>query len=238
MANTYSTNINLEGGAQIINNRLPNHATAPTSPSPGQTYFNTTDNFFYGWNGTAWVNLSFVVTGGLYLRGEITNANTNPVFPATPVTGDVWFITTAGGTVGGITVEIGDQLVRGTSGWFVLQANTISASTTVAGLMQIATQSEVNAGSDVLKAVTAGTLAQYLINRAVARKVVTQIPTLAANTAVTVTHGLGLVNSNELQITIWQGGRRVEMDITLTSVNAFTVTSLAAYSNVTIVCQG
>lgn len=235
---TFGSDIVLEGGAAIVSLRNPNHPTAPTSPFAGQTYFNTVDNHFYGWNNTEWIKLSFVVTGGLVIKGEIANANTAPAFPASPQLGDVWFVTTTSGTIGGITVEIGDQLVRGSTGWFVLQANTVNASTTVAGLIAIATQAEVNAGSDVNKAVTAGTLAQYLINRLVARKVVTQIASLAANTVTTVTHGLGLLNSNELQVTVWQGGRRIEIDVALVSVNAITVKSLVAYSNVTVICQG
>ncbi len=36
---------------------LPNHSTAPTSPSSGALYFNTTDFHFYGWNGGQWKQL-------------------------------------------------------------------------------------------------------------------------------------------------------------------------------------
>lgn len=35
----------------------PKRAAAPSGPVAGEIYFNTTDNQFYGYNGTAWVNL-------------------------------------------------------------------------------------------------------------------------------------------------------------------------------------
>ena len=36
---------------------FPTHATAPSSPALGQTYFDTATVHFYGWNGTAWKQL-------------------------------------------------------------------------------------------------------------------------------------------------------------------------------------
>lgn len=36
---------------------LPNHSSAPTSPTPGALYFNTSDYHFYGWNGSEWKQL-------------------------------------------------------------------------------------------------------------------------------------------------------------------------------------
>lgn len=35
----------------------PNYASAPSSPNPGDQYFDTTDSHFYGWNGATWVQL-------------------------------------------------------------------------------------------------------------------------------------------------------------------------------------
>ena len=36
---------------------LPNLSSAPSSPKTGQTYLNTTDSHFYGWNGKEWKQL-------------------------------------------------------------------------------------------------------------------------------------------------------------------------------------
>jgi hypothetical protein len=43
---------------QILNVRLQNLATAPTSPVNGQLYYNTVDNVVYFWNGTAWLSVA------------------------------------------------------------------------------------------------------------------------------------------------------------------------------------
>lgn len=42
------------GGASGVNSVA---AAAPASPKEGQTYFNSTDKHFYGWNGTEWKQL-------------------------------------------------------------------------------------------------------------------------------------------------------------------------------------
>jgi len=73
------------------------------------------------------VNPRDLVPGAQVLQGEISNANTNPAFPASPNVGDTWIITTNPGTVGGVEVEVGDQLIYSTSGWFVLQTNITEA---------------------------------------------------------------------------------------------------------------
>lgn len=236
-AKQYYVNLDLNKN-QLLKARIENLASAPSSPSAGQVYFNTGDNFFYGWNGSSWINLSQIVTGAVTVKGDITDANTNPAYPSTPTTGDIWFITTNAGTVGGTTVEVGDQLIYGSAGWFVLQRNLQYATESIAGYITLASQLEVNAGSEATKAVTPATLASFLTNYLYARKVVTQITTLTAATPTTVTHGLNLTNSNELQVKVWQGGAPIEVAIALTSVNAITIESNITLSSVTVVCQG
>lgn len=52
-----------QGGALVIGSIAVNtlaftgQPTAPSSPTPGTVYFNSSDNQFYGWNGTDWVVL-------------------------------------------------------------------------------------------------------------------------------------------------------------------------------------
>ena len=42
---------------QLLNAVIQNLATAPANPVKGLIYFNTTDNKYYGWDGTSWKDL-------------------------------------------------------------------------------------------------------------------------------------------------------------------------------------
>lgn len=223
---------------QLLKARFENTSTAPTSPAVGQVYYDTALVGFYGWNGSAWINLSQVVTNAVTLKGEISNANTAPSYPAAPTVGDQWIITTNAGTVGGTSVEIGDELIYSTSGWFVIQRNLVAATNAIAGFVRLATQSEANAGSDTTVAITPGTLAAFLANFLYARKVITTITSLVANTPTTVTHGLNVNAQNDIQVQCYQGGVQIFLEIKPTSVNALTVQSNQTIATVTVVCQG
>lgn len=214
---------------------LPN---APTGPVQAQQYFDSTLNQFRGWNGTAWVDLSMTIAGATTARGEINNANTNPGYPANPQVGDSYFITTAAGTVGGTAVEIGDQLVYSQSGWFTLQRNLQQASQTISGFVRLATQAEANAGALDSVAVSPATLAQFLRNLLYARKFVGPVAGIAANTATTVTHGLGLLSPEACTVAIKQAGTDVRLQVNYTSNDAITITSNQALSGLTVVVQG
>jgi len=80
--------------------------------------------------------------------------------------GDYWYVTTAG-TTGGVAFNVGDVIVAKTNGastssaadWIQLEVNRDQATTSTLGLVILATQSEVNAGTDAVKAVTPATLA-------------------------------------------------------------------------------
>lgn len=68
---------------ELQNVRIQNLASHPTNPVAGQVYFNTTDNVFYGWSGTAWINLSLVVVDGasngtIKINGVETTIYTHP----------------------------------------------------------------------------------------------------------------------------------------------------------------
>lgn len=223
---------------QLIQARFQNASVAPTSPAAGQIYFNSGDLNFYGWSGSAWVNLSQVVTNALNIKGEISNANTNPSYPGSPSVGDVYFITTNAGTVGGTTVEIGDELVYSTSGWFVVQKNLVAATNAAAGFVRLATQTEARAGADDTIAITPARLSDYLSNYLYARKVKTSISTLTANSAQTVTHGLGLASGTDCQVSIWQGGYQIFVEVVPVDGNSITVQSNQTLSNVVVIVQG
>jgi hypothetical protein len=80
--------------------------------------------------------------------------------------GDYWYITT-GGTIDGEVFNVGDVIIANKDNasttskadWIRLESNRDQASTTVLGLVTIATQTEVNTGTDTQKVVTPATLA-------------------------------------------------------------------------------
>jgi hypothetical protein len=223
---------------QLLAARYENTATFPTGPAPGQVFFNTSDNKFYGWNGTTWIDLSQVMSAPTTVRGEIANASANPSFPANPTTGDTYFVTSTAGTIGGLTVEVGDQLVRSASSWFVLQANLQSATQALAGFVRLATQAEANAGADLTTAISPGTLATFLLGFLYARKFRVTLTSLTAATPTTITHGLNVANVTDVIVSAYQGGAAIVLDIKPTTVNALTVESNQTLGNVTIVVQG
>lgn len=95
------------------------------------------------------------------------NASTSTNFPGTASTkkGDYWYVT-VGGTVQGVVLNIGDVLIANVANpsntnpndWIFLESNRDQATTTVLGMVMLATAAEVQAGTNAVKAVTPQTL--------------------------------------------------------------------------------
>lgn len=95
---------------------------------------------------------------------------------STPVTGtkkgDYWYVSVAG-TVDGATFNIGDVIIAkmdaahttSAADWIQLEVNRDQATETVLGLLKIATQTQVNTGTDDTAAVTPLKLKTYLDGR-------------------------------------------------------------------------
>lgn len=93
------------------------------------------------------------------------------VFPtgSSPVSGtkkgDYWYVS-FGGTVGGVTFNVGDVIIARVdnasvtvaSDWIQLEVNRDQATTSTLGLVTLATGTEVNTGTDANKAITPSTL--------------------------------------------------------------------------------
>lgn len=118
--------------------------------------------------------LAAVVGAGGSLIGQIdANALTN--FPSSGATlkGDYWYVTTAG-TIQGIVFNIGDVIIANKAAavatnpndFIFLESNRDKATTTVLGLLMLATQAEVDAGTNTEKAVTPATLAARIATEA------------------------------------------------------------------------
>lgn len=95
------------------------------------------------------------------------DASASTDFPgdASTSSGDYWYVTVAG-TVHGIALNVGDMIIANQANptitnpnhYIFIETNRDQATTTVLGLVYIATQSEVNTGTDANKAVTPATL--------------------------------------------------------------------------------
>lgn len=211
----------------------------------GILVYDTTLDKLMAWNGTAWVDATPMPTGGMVFRGGIA---ANAVAPASPVNGDLYVFTTSGTTpvswVPTAIVSAGDQVLwdNANSVWRYIEGNAVAASTSVAGLIALATQGEVDTGSVSDKAITPATLGGFAPSNALAlrpvRRSTTNIASLVADTATTVTHNLALANAADLVVNTWQGGSQVLLAIAPVNANSLTVTSNVTLSNVRVVCEG
>ena len=79
--------------------------------------------------------------------------------------GDYWYVTTAG-TVGGVVFNIGDLIIANkdaasttlAADWIAVESNRDQASTSILGLVTLATNTEVQTGTDAVKVVTPASL--------------------------------------------------------------------------------
>ena len=145
--------------------------------------------------------------------------------------GDYWYVSVAG-TTGGVAFNVGDVIVAKinnaststSSDWIQLEVNRDQATETVLGLAEIATQTEVNTGTDDQRIVTPLKLKTFIDNRTGG---------YAANigngsaTSYAVSHGLGTIDVNVMlkdNSTLAQ----VFADVVITDANTVTVSFAVA----------
>lgn len=218
-------------------------ALTPGLGDAGLAVYDTDLNQLFFWSGTAWVSgAPAAVSGGLVFKGGLTAAATAP---AAPEVGWLYVFTSAGAldvSWSPLTdVTVGDQALWDGTAWLYVQGNAVTSSETVEGLIQIATQAEVDAGA-VEKAVTPLKLASYVpssaLTRRIARRYETLIVALAANTPETVTHNLALAAASSLTVSCFVALEEVLLKIQPVDANSFTVSSNVALANVTVVAVG
>jgi len=144
------------GGAGAVNTKISSQLAV-------KTYV---DNLVAGVNS--------LISGALVNKGGYDAATNTPLLDATPIAGikNGWtYVVTVAGTFFTTGVAIGDMIIANQdsptleSHWTVVNKNIpdiVSASETAQGIIELATQSEVNTGTDATRAVTPATLTQKL----------------------------------------------------------------------------
>ena len=129
------------GGNEIQNAVFQNLSAAPSNPKEGQFYFNTTDHILYVYNGTAWIDAlsqgDYTFQNGLE---EVTGRNVQIKLATGDYAGNVEFTADSNG----------------------LSASVAPASTSVAGVIQIATDADITTGTSETLAVNPKQVADAL----------------------------------------------------------------------------
>ena len=209
---SYPANVDLQQN-ELQNAVVQNLSTAPSNPKVGQEYYNTTTNQKLIWNGTAWIDETsqgdYTFQNGVE---QVTNTRNVQIKLAT------------GGNAGNVTL---------TADGNGLAASAPSASTSTAGLIEIATDSEVSTGTSETLAVNPKQLATKVDK-------LTSGPTAGTYSRVTV-NAEGQVtaggdisvasgSSNYMTFTSSNGELSLNVDTTVTDASTNLVTSGAVSS--------
>ena len=152
-----------------------------------------------------------------------TFTNDGTTFYNIPISGDATVTSISISQGNGITVA--DTSV-GTVKSFIVSAN--NASETAVGVIELATQAEVDAGTDTVRAVTPATLATYIANQATTDSFA--YPLTATAGSQTVPHGLGTADVI-VQLFDVITGETIYADVARTSTSVVTVTFVTAPVN-------
>lgn len=244
-AKEFYHDIDLVKVSQLLNFRVHNRTTAErttlagtlSSTHKGLSVWDTDLSKLYIWDGSAFVSPG-AVAGAMTFKGVVAY---NATEPGSPATGDYYVFSTAGTNTWETSdvVQVGDSVVWDGTNWKFIQGNVLAASETVAGVLEIATTSETNTGTDDVRAVTPLKLAGYATTKAFAKTYYAGSLTLVANTPLTVTHSLGLQNRNACVAMVWDSTHSaISVDIDSVDTNSLTITSAVALSGAQICVIG
>jgi hypothetical protein len=204
----------------------------------GLIVFDTDLDALYIWDGAAFNAVAATISGAMTYKGSIAY---NATEPAAPSIGDTYVFSSAGTCTWNTSnvVEIGDSAIWNGTSWDFYQGNVVSASETVAGVVELATNAEVVTGSDTARAVTAAGVAAKLADYKAAKVYFVSSATLVANTPLTVAHNLSLQNRNAFTINVMDSTHTaISVDVDSVDQNNLTVTSAVGLSGVGITVIG
>lgn len=232
--------------SEVLNFRIHNITTTDrttlggtlNTAHKGLTVYDTDLQGLYVWDGAAWDAVTSAVSGAMVFKGVVAH---NASEPGTPATGDFYVFNSAGSNTweGTTVVEAGDSVVYDGTAWKFIQGNTIDASETVKGVIELATSAETNTGSDTTRAVTPATLAGKLTDYKAAKVYFASSISLSAGVAFSVAHNLGLQNRNAFTINVMDSGHSsISVDVDSTDQNNLTITSSVALTGVSVTVIG
>lgn len=185
------------------------------------------------WTGAAFTSVGS--SSGLTPKGSVAFGATEPVSPAV---GDLYVFNTAGSNTWetATPVQVGDQIWWDGANWNIIQGNVLAAAEAIAGVIALATQAEVNTGTEAAKAVTPATLAGYIASRKSAKVYFASSVTTVADTPLTIAHALALQNRDAFVLSFKVGNSEVEVDVDSTDINNCTITtSVAMTGSITVI---
>lgn len=246
--------IDLLNVSQLVGSRLHNLDAAAMATlggtlgagNQGLVVYNTTDSKIYTWNGASFDSFQIDVVGDIKFAGVINPVNSAAI-ATTP--GFQYAVDTAGtlATVGvtylpNANVEIGDQvLFADATTAYVIQRNVSVTTETLAGIIMLATQAEVDAGlstGPLNEAVTPRTLQVKLDTQFYVKQFFDDAVPLVADVATTVSHDLNLLNQDAFTFNVMDGNAQVSVEVHSVDANTLTITSAVAVAAAVVTVQG
>ena len=151
MSQKWFNNIDLQQN-ELQNGVIQNLPSDPSSGKSGQIYYNTTDKGYRYHNGTAWVNITAEAVKSIKAGDGLTSSGTDTV--------TISLGTPSASGSGSNTYGSNDVTAES----HTHQISLPDASTSTKGVVQLATQGEVNAGTNTTKVITTATLGKGKAN--------------------------------------------------------------------------
>lgn len=230
---------------ELINSRAENGTGFTSDPAKvGRFMFDTTTiRLLYddGSNIQTVANLNDVAGLLEFKGGYNATTNTPNLTSGVGILKGDYYVVTTGGTFYGVVVEIGDSLFANVdtpvalADWTLVQGNVVYATESVPGVVQLATQVEVDAGSNDTKVVTPLKLknASFLPER-----YTSPATSVGGGTPVTITHNLDNIAPGGIVIKRESTGAVITLAVNNFTANTFDVTKNGANYNVIVSVVG
>ena len=201
--------------------RLENTVVSGVAGVSGQVAFDTATNKLAFYNGTSWEVVGQLDVSTVDYKGGIAF---DAAQPSPKQTGDMYIFTTAGTVTwaSNAVVQAGDFVIYDGTKWDVIQKNVEAASESVAGYVQLATDTETNAGTVNTKAVSPRRLSDYRLNKKLASTYVVS-STAISTSGTNIDHNL---NSDLVSVSVYDSdGYQIEVQVLIANNNRVTLTS-------------